>query len=177
MRTTLVCTLIGADRPGLVEAVSEVLTAHGANWEESRMASLAGKFAGILQATVTAERVHGLTTALQELERDGLHITVERSDQPPQEAGHRLVLELLGQDHPGIVRDVSRVLAEAKVNVEELTTTCEHASMAGGDLFRARALLSLPPGMDAETLRRSLEGLADELMVDISFGEEPAAHA
>lgn len=174
MRATIVCTLIGADRPGLVEAVSEALSSHGANWEESRMASLAGKFAGILQATVPAEQLRGLTTALRELERDGLHVTVERSDQPAQAAaGHRLVLELLGQDHPGIVRDVSRVLAEAQVNVEELTTACEHASMAGGDLFRARVLLSLPLGMEAETLRRSLEGLADELMVDVSFSEEP----
>ncbi len=44
----LVLTLIGPDRPGLVEAVAEPIAAHGGNWLESRMAHLAGQFAGIV---------------------------------------------------------------------------------------------------------------------------------
>ena len=50
--TDLVLTLIGSDRPGLVEAVAEVIAGHGGNWLESRMAHLAGKFAGILRVEI-----------------------------------------------------------------------------------------------------------------------------
>ena len=48
---TLVLTLIGDDRAGLVNAVAEVVARHGGNWERSQMAELAGKFAGIVLVT------------------------------------------------------------------------------------------------------------------------------
>ena len=51
MRSQLVLTVIGRDRPGLVEAIASQIAKHGGNWEESRMAHLAGKFAGILRIT------------------------------------------------------------------------------------------------------------------------------
>jgi glycine cleavage system regulatory protein len=158
-----------------VEALSQTLSEHEANWEESRMASLAGKFAGILQATVPSSRADSLLAALRALERNGLHLHAERCGQPEREGRQHLVLELLGQDRPGIVRDISRVLASLGVNVEELTSLCEHASMAGGDLFRARAVLSLPEALDPEELRHSLESIADELMVDISLEDQALA--
>jgi glycine cleavage system regulatory protein len=41
MATSLVVTVIGNDRPGIVERLSEVVLAAEANWEESRMARLA----------------------------------------------------------------------------------------------------------------------------------------
>ena len=43
---TLVLTVIGRDRPGLVDTLSGVVAEHGGNWEESRMAHLADRFAG-----------------------------------------------------------------------------------------------------------------------------------
>ena len=51
----LVLTLIGPDRPGLVEAVAQPIAANGGNWLESRMAHLGGKFAGILRVDVPAD--------------------------------------------------------------------------------------------------------------------------
>ena len=48
-------TVIGPDRPGLVEAIAAVIARHGANWEESRMAQLGGQFAGMLRVTAPEE--------------------------------------------------------------------------------------------------------------------------
>ena len=56
MRTSLVLTIIGDDRPGIVEQLAEEVLDAGANWEESRMARLAGKFAGLLRVSVEAGR-------------------------------------------------------------------------------------------------------------------------
>jgi hypothetical protein len=38
MRASIVLTVIGPDRPGIVELLSTTIAAHGGNWEQSRMA-------------------------------------------------------------------------------------------------------------------------------------------
>ena len=62
---TLVLTVIGDDRAGLVNALADVVTAHGGNWERSQLAELAGKFAGIVQVSVADERADELAAALE----------------------------------------------------------------------------------------------------------------
>jgi glycine cleavage system regulatory protein len=172
MRAQLVLTLIGHDRPGLVEALAVTVARHGGNWEESRMARLAGKFAGILRVTVSLDAAAALTTSLQALEREGLTIAVDGTEpSPAEEGGRRLRLELVGSDREGIVRDISSTLAARKVNVEELDTTCEEAPMGGGQLFRAEAVLYVPSAVALEELRSTLESLADDLMVELSLVE------
>jgi glycine cleavage system regulatory protein len=172
MRAQLVLTLIGPDRPGLVEALAVTVARHGGNWEESRMARLAGKFAGILRVTVPVDAASALIASLHGLEREGLKLTVESSEPSPDEpGGRRLRLELLGNDREGIVRDISSTLAVRKVNVEELETTCEEAPMGGGQLFRAEAVLYVPGAVALEELRSTLESLADDLMVELSLVE------
>jgi glycine cleavage system regulatory protein len=175
MTTDLVLTLLGPDRPGLVEAVADTIAAHGGNWLESRMAHLAGKFAGILRVEVPAENTGPLMTALARLETRGLRIVLE----PATGAGggerlQAMELELLGLDRPGLVREVSRLLAQQGINVEELVTDRSSAPMSAEMMFRARARLSVPPSADLGALRRDLERLAGDLMVEIRLAE-PAA--
>src|SRR5450755_1475198 len=134
---SLILTVIGPDRPGLVRALAHAVAAHGGSWLESRMARLAGHFAGI----VMVEAPESLLADLHALEREGLRIVVETGTvrevrggetgagetgtgetgdgAPP---GERLAVEVIGNDRPGIVRDVAGVLAEHGVNIEELTT-------------------------------------------------------
>ena len=78
-------------------------------------------------------------------------------------------LELVGQDRPGIVREISRVLATQGVNVEELATECVAAPTTGQMLFRASAQLRLPAGVTQDSLRTALEAVAADLMVDIDL--------
>src|SRR4051794_8810286 len=100
----LTLTLIARDRPGLVGALSERVAAAGGNWLESRMARLAGQFAGILLVEVPDASVDDLLASLRGLEADGLHVTAERgaSEELPM-ARRAVILELVGHDHPGIV--------------------------------------------------------------------------
>lgn len=172
MATSLVVTLIGNDKPGIVERLSEVVLAAGANWEESRMARLAGKFAGILRISVAATDADTLASGLRALATGGLTVVVESSGETRTERFRTVRLELVGNDHPGIIRDISRVLAQNQVNIEELETGVSGAPMTGEQLFRARAALRLPAGVTAEWLRGRLESLAGELMVDITLDEQ-----
>lgn len=169
MRASLVLTVIGQDRPGIVEHLSQIVAASDGNWEESRMSRLAGKFAGILRVSVDQTRADHLAQALTELEAKGLRVVVEKSEVEEAGAFSTLALELVGNDHPGIVRDIAHALATRGVNIEELETEVSSAPMSGGELFRARAQLRTPAGVGSSELRAVLEGLADDLMVDISL--------
>jgi glycine cleavage system regulatory protein len=171
----VVVTLIGPDRPGLVEAVAAVIAAHGGNWLESRMTHLAGKFAGILRAELPAEKVPDALRALMALEARGLRIVTETSARPeeaPSVAPLRMRLELLGVDRPGIVREVSLLLANNGVNVEELVTNRVSAPMSGEMLFEARASVTVPSTTDVTSLRRALERTASDLMIDVKLEED-----
>ena len=168
MKDTLVLTVLGADRAGLVEALAKAIAAAGGNWEESRMARLAGQFAGVLLVTVDPARTDELVAGVRSVEATGLQITVRTTKPPAPQPGTRVRLELTGTDRPGIVRDVSRILAERGVNVEELESGVISAPMSGEPLFRARAQLHVPPALALADLRTSLEALAGELMVDLS---------
>jgi glycine cleavage system regulatory protein len=169
---SLILTLLGPDRPGLVEALAAPIADHGGNWLESRMAHLAGKFAGILRIEVPEERAAALAAALATLEQRGLKVVVERSAPEAAPAGQALmVLELVGLDRPGIVREISQVLAERGVNIEELTTDRTAAAMSGQLLFRSRARVLVPASTDAAELRARLERLAGDLMVQVTLAE------
>lgn len=167
-----VMTIIGSDRPGLVEKVAETVAKHGGNWLESRMCRLGGEFAGILRASVPESALEAMENELRSLESNGLSLAIRR-DQPAQESATRnfTLLEILGHDRPGIVREISKVLAEFGVNVEELLTTCESAPMSGEMLFKANARLRVPANVDMSKLRQCLERIANDLVIDISLSE------
>ena len=165
-KTSLVLTCIGADREGLVEALSEVVRKFEGNWQESRMARLGGRFAGILQIEVPTREEGALRAALEQLDASGLRVVVETAaqHQPPEDP---LELELIGLDRPGIVFEISRVLRAHGVNVEELDTTRQNAPQSGELMFQARASLRVPAGIDQAQLFSELEALAADLMVDV----------
>jgi glycine cleavage system regulatory protein len=96
-------------------------------------------------------------------------VVVERSADSDAGDSRVIHLEVVGNDRPGIVRDISRVLARHQVNIEELETDVTSAPMSGEALFRARASLRVPPGVTLEQLRGVLEALAGEIMVDVAL--------
>jgi glycine cleavage system regulatory protein len=169
----IVLTIVGSDRPGLVEAVAEAVARTGGNWLESRMAHLAGKFAGILRVQAPTDAVPRLVTAIEQLAHADLKVTVERGTLARTSPGVRpsVELDLVGLDRPGIVRDISGVLARNGANIEELVTDSSSAPMSGERLFRAHMRLSMAQPADVARLRAELERFATDLMVELRLIE------
>ena len=172
---TLVLTAIGEDRPGLVSALAARVNAHGALWQRSQMSRLAGKFAGIVEVVVPAGTVDDLVTDLESLGTQGLAVTIARTTTPADTPTHRLGLQLVGADRPGIVAEISALLSARRISIEELATSVTDAPMAGGMLFEAHAVLAAPTDADQAELRAALEALADELMVDVELADGPGS--
>lgn len=170
MAVFLVLTVLGEDRPGLVESLSQAIAAHDGNWLESRMSRLAGKFAGILRASVPESELESLTDTLRELESQGLRLLIEWSgNDEPAQAYQMLKLDLIGNDRVGIIHDISQALAAHDVNIDELDTDYLSAPMSGEMLFKAAALIRVPLEVAVADLQTHLEHIAHDLMVDITL--------
>jgi glycine cleavage system regulatory protein len=172
MQVSLVMTVIGRDRPGLVDTLARLVAEHDGNWLESRMCRLGGEFAGILRVHVPGPKEPALAQALKTLASQGLTVVV-CSDQvlPAVKARRMARLEVVGQDRPGIVRQISHALAGQGVNVEELETECASAPMSGEMLFKAQAHVQIPESCNLAQLRQELEKIASDLFVDVHFEE------
>jgi glycine cleavage system regulatory protein len=171
MQRSLVMTVIGQDRPGLVESLAGLVTEHKGNWLESRMSRLGGFFAGILRVEVPPESESLLIQALKSLSARGLTIVAHPDPGAAAVPARLNRLEIVGHDRPGIVREISRALAAYGVNVEDLQTECSSAAMTGEALFKASARLSIPESCDVRALRQELEKIAADLIVEISLAE------
>jgi len=165
-------TVMGKDRPGLVETVARLVADHGGNWLESRMCRLGGEFAGILQVHVAKENQAALEAALQELGRQGLavHVQVDRGGAAAPLL-RQARLEIVGQDRPGMVQQIAAALAQHGVNIEEFTSACSSAPMSGERLFHASIRMEIPSACHLADLRCEVEKLANDLMVDADFEE------
>ncbi|MCQ4311354.1 glycine cleavage system protein R [Pseudomonas stutzeri] len=165
----LVLTVIAEDQPGLVERVAKCIAEHGGNWLESRMSRMAGQFAGILRVAVPADAHAGLIDALQQLEREGIRVLFAHSGEEPERSWRMIQLQLVGNDRPGIVRDITRLLAGHGINLESLDTDVLPAPMTNELLFHADARLAVPTELSLEELQQHLETLADDLMVELKL--------
>ncbi len=165
----LVLTVIAQDQPGLVERIAQCITSHGGNWLESRMSRMAGQFAGIVRVDVPLESHSGLVKALEELNAEGIRVLLAAGGAEPVRSWRPILLDLVGNDRAGIVRDITRLLAELGVNLESLETEVSPAPMSGELLFHAEALLAVPPSLSLDDLQSKLETLADDLMVELNL--------
>lgn len=168
----LVLTVIAPDKAGQVERIAQCIAEHNGNWLESRMSRMAGQFAGILKVAVPAESYDELVGALKALSKHDIRVLIAESGIEPSCTWKPIAMELVGNDRPGIVRDITRLLAELNINVERLSTDVRPAPMSSEPLFHADALLAMPLTLSLDVLQSKLEALADDLMVELHLRPE-----
>jgi glycine cleavage system regulatory protein len=171
MLSSLVFTLIGPDRPGLVERVASCVAEHGGNWEESEFLSLDGQFAGLVRVRVDERARARLKGALERL--DGVSVRVAEAASATEAQGRVFDMELVGLDRRGIVAEIGRTLAALGVNMVGLESRTEPGAHSGEPMFRATAKLVAPSRVTEGDLRAALERLANDLMVELELTDEP----
>ncbi len=170
MTQSLVVTFIARDRPGLIDRVSSAVAAAGGNWLESRMVRLAEQFAGIARVEMPKGDIAALRRALDALKGEGFHVAVEdATGAAAAAAGRAMMLDLVGPDHPGIVREIAHCLAQRGISIEEMDTDVRPAPMSGEALFYAKARVRVPATADARELSEALRALGNTLMVDVAL--------
>ncbi|MDU0365620.1 ACT domain-containing protein [Microbacterium sp. KSW4-17] len=171
--TTLVLTIVGDDRAGLVSSVADIVDAHGGNWENSELAELAGAFAGIVEVSIAADGAAALRAALEGL-AGTLAVTVHAgaAAAAAAAAARTVTFDVVGNDRPGIVRELSTALSAQGASIERMSTQTTDAAMAGGRLFEASITATLAATVVVDDLVAELERLATEIQVDVTLSDE-----
>ncbi|MDF3127948.1 ACT domain-containing protein [Kiritimatiellaeota bacterium B1221] len=169
MNDSMVLTVLGPDRPGIVEALAEQVRNHQGSWQESRLAHLQDQFAGIVEVSLPSGQRQGFEDAIRVLE-SSMNLQCQFSVvQSPKAAGKSVRLECIGQDRPGIVFAITDVLHDLNVNVESMDTSFRSAPMSGETLFCADFLVQLPALLDLDLLEERLSSIGQELMLDVQL--------
>ncbi|MBM7454851.1 glycine cleavage system regulatory protein [Oceanisphaera litoralis] len=163
---TLVATLIGPDKSGLVKQLATLIKQHHGSWQASAMSELAGNFAGIVEIRVPEEHSESLGQALQQL--PDFQVQLLEGKQAAQ-SGQQLKLTVTANDRLGIIDEVTEVLNQFNISVKTLKTDSYPAPTTGTMLFEASSMLTLPHGQTLSDLQARLEALSDDLVVDIDL--------
>ncbi|MCC4249897.1 MULTISPECIES: glycine cleavage system protein R [Microbacterium] len=166
--TTLVITVVGDDRAGLVASLADIVEAHGGNWETSELAELAGAFAGIVEVSVASDRADDLRTAL-EAAAGTLRVTVHGPAPVSATTARTVALTVVGNDRPGIVREITGALSTRGASIERMSTQTMDAAMSGGRLFEASVNATLAEGGGLDEIVEDLQDLAAEIQVDVTL--------
>lgn len=176
MKSQLLVTATGEDRPGIVARLTEVFVKHGANLEESRMALLGGEFAAIILVSLPEEKIAGLNHELAALRNESIVVSTKSTQPlPPDKLKGYIPCELTvsGADHEGIVHKISAYLRDHSINIQSMDSDVVHAPVTGTPLFCMRATVQLPPSVPVSSLRKSLAeiGDAESVEVDVRMGQ------
>ncbi|MEZ5214149.1 MAG: ACT domain-containing protein [Microbacterium sp.] len=172
----LVLTVVGDDRAGPRQRPRAGRVGRRRQLGQSELAELAGAFAGIVLVTVPDDRV-GSSPSVAEPRRPASRHGARRrrldpspATRPAPERPDTLSFTVLGNDRPGIVRDVTTAIAAHALSIDAFRSRTLEAPMAGGTLFEASVSVSVPRGVDAEAITAALEALAGEIQVDLTVG-------
>ncbi|MBU2710621.1 glycine cleavage system protein R [Zooshikella harenae] len=175
----VVITLLAPDRPGIIETISQVIAAHEGNWLDSKLSLFNGQFAGIAHIYVPNKFLPSLTEQFNQLTAQKIaihHAVIDQANTSVQKASAEqektYTLHLLGNDRPGIVRDITKILLEFKINITDIQTEHTSAPMSNDAIFKASAVLRVPQSANIDLIKSNLEKLANELIVDVTLDNE-----
>ncbi len=165
-----VLTVLGGDRPGLVDEVSAFVLDCGGNLEDSRMVNLRGQFAIMMLVAGSEKVMVRLRDKLGTLRREGgVHAELTETDvDQPRTAGTTIPYRLTttAMDHPGLMQSIAHLLRAMNVNIESADTTLRCAPVTGTPLFEMEFVLSVSTETSVAELREAVGRVADELNMD-----------
>ena len=169
-KARIVLTVSGSDRPGLTNELAEAVLAAGGNWQEGHLSRLGGLYVGSVLVELAPGAVATLTDRVRAIGDTGLQVVAMPAGDEPVGKHASLLFELLGQDRPGIIRQVTSILAGLGANIETLSSGEQTGAWGGEHLFWAKVSVTLPEGVSPEQAQAALEDISSEIMVDFTFG-------
>ncbi len=166
----VVLSVTGSDRPGLTSALSDAVLAADGNWKEGHLSRLGGLYVGSVLVELAPGNVAKLAEQVQAIDAAGLEVVINPAGDEPEAAPASLLFELVGQDRPGIIKQVTSILAQLGANIESLSSGEESGAWSGEHLFRAQVCVTLPGSVAPEDVQQALEEISSEIMVDFTFG-------
>jgi len=173
MRSYVVFSSMGPDRPGLARQIAEFFSARGINIERSRGCVLGNEFGMIILTSGNTEDIERLIADLDSLrQKTGLDIYIRKTKAP----SHREIMPSIPYkliatsiDRPGIIHQICKALQNKGINIDDISTNVDHDSITGANIFQMVCYFSLPPSVKIIDLKNDLTHIGDEYNIDIRF--------
>lgn len=173
MKRYIILFLVAKDRPGIVDDVSTFLFERGANIEDSRMATMGGRFSMMILFSTQPAELETIKRDLDDLKRRGFEVSVHEAEDPTVIPRHKaelpLKIEVMSMDHPGIVQKVVHVLHRNNVNIQSLNTQVTQAPLSGAPLFDLTLEAGVPAEVSIVKVKEQLTELAADMDLDLRF--------
>lgn len=168
MSSNLVISVLGKDRPGIVNELSECILDAGGNIADSRMSVLGGDFAVILMVSGNWNSIAKIESQLAQLaETLDMTITSRRTEQRPV---RRDLLpygvDVVALDHPGIVHHLASFFSAREINIQGMDTSTYCAAHTGTPMFNVHMTVEIPARLHIATLREDFMEFCDQLNLD-----------
>jgi glycine cleavage system regulatory protein len=163
----IIFTLVGSDKPGLISDLAKTVYDMGGNWLGSNFSHMAGHFAGFVQIDLPLEKHQALIERLSQHPDLKIHLLPGITAHPAEQ--QCVQIDIMGNDKTGIVQELTHILSQFNLNIVKFDSYLETAPNWGGELFKAKATITVATDFDLETLRDKLESVANDLMVDIEI--------
>ncbi len=159
---------IGPDKPGIVSAISGIITSNNGNIEESRMIRLGSEFSVIMMISIQEKNEVKLSEELESI--DGIKFYLTETKKLPTLDSPTHIVSLTGGDTEGIVHKMTDVFTSMGINIIEITTDTKNAPVTGSTVFEMTAKISLESD-DLEKLSETLQFLEKKLGLDITLNK------
>ena len=157
----VIITLVGKDQPGLVETVATYVYQANGNWLSSNLSKMAGQFAGIVQVQLPHDKIQLVEEKIDSLEHLQCVIKVDDSVHNDEQLS-QISVDVMGNDKPGIVQEISAARAQSRASVVKMQTSCEPAPNWGGNLFKAHITATIDNKVEMEHVTEQLEAIAND---------------
>jgi len=167
-KNLLVISALGQDKPGLVASLTEAITQQQCSICESQMSLLGGEFAIIMLIEGQWNNIAKLEQTLPTLQESlGITLQIKHTEQRTNAANAiPYCVEVLAQDNPGIVHQVTEFFYNRKINIHDLQTESFNAAHTGTKMFALMMTIEIPISMHIPGLREDFLEFSDELNLD-----------
>ena len=173
MKSYVVFSSMGPDRPGLARQIAEFFAARGINIERSRGCVLGNEFGMIILTSGNTDDIERLISDLESLrQKTGLDIYIRKTKAPThKEALPSIPYKLIATsiDHPGIIHKICKCLQQKNINIDDISTNVDHNPVTGANVFQMTCYFSLPPTVKISDLKHDLTRISEEDNIDIRF--------
>ena len=166
---SLIISVVGSDRSGIVSEISGIITSHGGNVEESRMTRLGSDFTIVMLVMVDSKWEESLVVTLQAIKE--LSIITKATESNTVITGENCQIFLNGADNEGIVNVISKYLSKKSMNILDMETHISNAPVTGTPLFNLMAITTIPSNIDLSEIQSDLSLIAQKLGVEITVNQ------
>lgn len=166
MKSILISTISGPDSLGIIKSLAHATRGIGGEWLTSKVMKLDGQFAALMKLSIDETSEDALKTELQKQFPDltfSYAEIVEAKGQPAK----TINLEIDCKDRPGLTKDITNILSNLDLTVENMEFNRFHVSSIGEAVFSAKLSLAVPEETSSEDLAEEIETLSDDVRVNV----------